>query len=371
MKWSWRLGRIAAIDVYVHVTFLLLLAWVGMQHYFIRRSLADVGNGLIFIIAIFGIVVLHELGHALTARRFGIATRDITLLPIGGIARLERMPEDPKQELLVALAGPAVNVALALLLLLVLGPSQVGGFDRMSTVEGGMLVRLFWINVVLAGFNMLPAFPMDGGRVLRAVLAMYTDYVNATQTAAHIGQALALVFGFFGLFFNPFLVFVALFVWMGASAEAGMVQVKSALGGIPVRRAMITDFQTLSPGETLQKAVEHFLSGFQQDFPVVEDGRLIGILRQPDLMRALALKGLEAPVSEAMEREFQIADPAEMLDTALLRLQNCGCHSLPVLRNGMLLGMLTMENVGELIMFQSAARQAGQRLVPAGRISLP
>ena len=288
MSWSWRIGRIAGINVYVHFTFLLLLAWVILEHYQAHGDLAEAMSGLVFTLALFGIVVLHELGHALAARRYGIRTRDITLLPIGGVARMERMPEDPRQELVVALAGPAVNVVLAAGIYLVLalgqGPSPVGGVLR---VGGGFLDQLFWVNVSLALFNLLPAFPMDGGRVLRALLAMRLDYVRATQVAASVGQAMALLFAFLGLFYNPFLIFIAFFVWLAAAQEASLVQMRSALGGIPVMRAMITDFRTLRPDDPLARAVEYVQAGFQQDFPVVEDGRLVGVLRRNDLTAAL------------------------------------------------------------------------------------
>lgn len=236
MKWSWRIGRVAGIDVYLHATFLILLGWVGLSHYLARRSLGDSLSGLLFISSLFFIVVLHELGHALAARHYGIRTRDITLLPIGGVARMERMPEDPKQELLVALAGPAVNVVLAIVILAILVPAAaLQTLQNVQMVGGSFLEKLLWVNVALAVFNLIPAFPMDGGRVLRALLAMRMDYVRATHIAATIGQGLALVFGFIGLFWNPFLIFIALFVWMGAASEASMVQMKSPLGGIVLK----------------------------------------------------------------------------------------------------------------------------------------
>ncbi len=220
MGWSWRIGRIAGIDVYVHPTFLLLLLWVGLSHFLAHHDLAEALYGLGFLLALFGIVVLHELGHALMARRYGIRTRDITLLPIGGVARLERIPENPRQELAVAVAGPAVNVVMAagiylgLALSHGLSLSPVGSVMR---VGGGFLEQFFWVNVALVVFNMVPAFPMDGGRVFRALLAMRFDYVHATQLAASVGQAIALVFGLLGLFFNPFLIFIALFVWLAGA----------------------------------------------------------------------------------------------------------------------------------------------------------
>jgi Zn-dependent protease/predicted transcriptional regulator len=358
MSGSWRIGRIAGIDVYVHFTFLLLLGWVAISHYLAHGDLVEVISGLVFILALFGIVVLHELGHALAARRYGIRTRDITLLPIGGVARLERMPEDPWQELVVALAGPAVNVVLAAGIYIVLALGRgVGSLGDSARIGGGFLDQLFWVNVSLVAFNALPAFPMDGGRVLRALLAMRLEYVRATQVAASIGQGMAVLFAFLGFFFNPFLMFIGLFVWLGAAQEASMVQMRSALAGIPVRRAMITEFQTLRPDDTLDQAVEHIQSGFRQDFPVVEDGRLVGILTRSDLATALGRHGPEARVREIMRRDFITVDPRDMLPTAFARLQDCDCHTLPVVQDGRLVGLVTADNLAEVLMIQEALRE--------------
>lgn len=286
MKWSWRIGRLAGIDVYMHATFLILLAWVGISHYRLRQSMADVAGGLGFIVALFAIVVLHELGHALTARRFGIKTRDITLLPIGGVARLERMPDDPKQELLVALAGPAVNVVLAGLLRLVILPAAaIAPVSELQLVGGNFLVKLMWINVSLAVFNLIPAFPMDGGRVLRALLAMRMDYVRATEIASGVGQAVAFGFGLLGLLYNPFLVFIALFVWMGAAAEASSVQMKSALGGIPVSKATISDFRSLLPATPCSRLWNTSWPVFSMTFPWLSRGGLSAFLPGATFLR--------------------------------------------------------------------------------------
>ena len=356
MNWSWRIGRIAGIDVYIHFTFVLLLAWVALEYYFAYGNAAQAVGGLVFVLALFGIIVLHELGHALTARRFGIQTRDITLLPIGGVARLERMPEDPRQELLVALAGPAVNVVLAGIFYLILYFGQ--GLAPASTaarVGGAFLSQLFWVNVSLAVFNLLPAFPMDGGRVLRALLAMRIDYVRATQIAATIGQGMALLFGFLGLFFNPFLIFIALFVWLGAAQEASLAQMRAALGGISVERVMITNFRTLRPEEPLTIALEYVMAGFQQDFPVVDDAdRLVGVLTREDLTTALARRGAGTLVGEVMQRRFVVADPRDMLATAFAKLQDCGCHSLPVVEDGRVLGILTADRLADVLMIQES-----------------
>ena len=359
MKWSWKIARVAGIGIYMHATFLILLAWVGISYYLPTRSIAAALGGLAFVLVLFGVVVLHELGHALTARRFGVRTRDITLLPIGGVARLERMPEAPRQELLVALAGPAVNVVLAGLLFLALLPSAGAQLVQPEALlEADFLVRLMWINVSLAVFNLLPAFPMDGGRVLRALLAMRMEYVRATQIAAHIGQAMALLLGFIGLLYQPFLLFIALFVWMGAAQEASLVQMKSALGGIPISHAMITEFETLAPDSPLSEAVGRILEGFQQDFPVVEQGRVVGLLTRRVLLGALTNQGQDATVGEVMEREFEVAHPSEMMELAFARLQRCACHSLPVIQDGQVIGLIDADNIGEFLMIQSALRRS-------------
>jgi len=368
MSWSWRMGRIAGIDVYVHFTFLLLLGWVGLQFYLAHGDVVEAVDGLIFILTLFGIVVLHELGHALAARRYGIRTRDITLLPIGGVARMERMPEDPRQEIVVALAGPAVNVVLAtgIYLGLVLGRGLAPPSEVVS-VGGSFLDQLFWVNVSLAVFNLIPAFPMDGGRVLRALLALRLDYVRATQTAASIGQGLAVVFGFLGLFSNPMLIFIALFVWLGAAQEASMVQMRSALSGIPVQRVMITDFRTLKPDDPLSRAVEYVLAGFQQDFPVVQDGRLVGVLTRNDLTAELGQYGPNAPVGKIMQRDFITVEPGDMLHNAFARLRECDCHTLPVVQDGRLLGLVTADHLAEVLMIQDALREAGRPGRTAGQ----
>jgi len=359
MKWSAKLGEFAGISVYIHATFLILIAWVGLAHWRSEGSWEAVLSGILFILALFACVLLHEFGHALTAQRFGIKTRDITLLPIGGVARLERMPEEPRQELWVTLAGPAVNVVIAAMLIVLL--TITGTLAPLSTITltaGSFWERLMLFNVMLVLFNMIPAFPMDGGRALRALLAMRMDYTRATRIAAGLGQGIALLFGLVGLFGNPFLVFIALFVWIGAAQESAMTQMKSALGGIPLADAMITEYRTLSSRDPLAHGVEFLLSGSQQDFPVVDDGVVVGILTRADLLTALAKRGEQAAVSDVMQRDFQTADPAEMLDAVLQRIQSCKCHTVPVLRRGDLIGLITMENVGEFISVQAARGSA-------------
>jgi Zn-dependent protease/predicted transcriptional regulator len=359
MKWSVRLGTYFGIPVFMHLTFLLLLGWVGLAHWMQFRSGDAVLNGIIFIILIFVCVVLHEFGHALMARRYGIRTRDITLLPIGGLARLERMPEEPKQELWVALAGPAVNLVIAVVLWVFL--SAAGALvpvEGLTMTGGPFLERLMVVNVFLLAFNLIPAFPMDGGRVLRALLATRLEYTRATSIAASIGQFVAFAFGFIGLFGgNPVLLFIAFFVWIGAQQEASMVQMKSSLGGIPVRLAMVTDYQTLTPAATLSDAVQLTLTTSQKDFPVVDDDDVVGVLVQKDLLVALAQRGPETRVAEVMRSDFELLDGAEMLETAFQRLNACRCSSAPVSSQGRLVGLLTMDNIGEFMAIQGALKR--------------
>ncbi len=358
MRWSWRLGRFAGIDVYVHATFLLLILWVVILHWIQGHSLDAVVSGVLFILALFACVVLHEFGHALTARRYGIATKDITLLPIGGVSRFERMPDKPWQEFWVSIAGPIVNALLAaaiyLALFLTSGFKPVGG---LSMTGGPFLERLLVANLILAVFNLLPAFPMDGGRILRALLSTRIDHLRATRAAASIGQALALVFGLIGLFGNPFLLFIAFFIWIGAAHESQSVQIKDAFSGIPIRAAMQTKFTTLSTNNTLGDAVRAILDGSQHDFPVMWGDRVLGILTRANVLAALSEHGPEQPITGVMQREFQTAEPNEMLERVLSRLAASPARVIPVLDNGNLVGLVTAENLGEYLMVQNALQR--------------
>jgi len=360
MKWKWKLARIAGIDVYMHATFLLIIGWVALSYWTEQGTLQAVLSGIFFILLLFAFVVMHEYGHALTARKFGIKTRDITLYPIGGVARLERMPERPIEELWVALAGPAVNVVVAVVLLVYLIVTRTfEPFTSLTISTGSFIERLMVVNLWLVGFNLIPAFPMDGGRVLRALLGLRLEYVQATQIAATIGQGFAFIFGFIGLFSNPFLVFIALFVWMGAGEEASMVKMKRSINGIPVMNAMLTDFETLSPGETLAQVTKLILAGSQHDFPVIQDDRVIGIVDRDTFMSALSARGQSVPVVEVMRRDIAEIDSHDMIETALERLQENGLKTLPVTHNRELVGLLTTENITEYLMIRSALRVSG------------
>ena len=355
MKSSIKLGRILGIDVHVHVTFLLLLGFVGVAHGLAGRSLESALTGVLFLAGLFLCVLLHEYGHALAARRYGIGTLDITLLPIGGVARLARMPEKPAQELVVALAGPLVNVIIAAGLLA--GLALAGNGDPNGWLVPGrasVVGQLLAANVFLALFNLVPAFPMDGGRVLRSLMAMRMDYTRATRIAARIGQGMAVIFGFVGLFSNPMLLLIALFVWIGAAQEAAAVEMKSTFADVRVEEAMVTDFRTIAPDERIEHAARLLLAGSQQDFPVLKDGHVVGVLTHGQLIAALREHGAGTPVGHVMERQVRTAAADEPLEVALARGSAASTSLLLVLRNGRLAGMLTAENIGEFFMIRQA-----------------
>jgi Zn-dependent protease len=366
MRWAFKIGRFAGIDVYVHATFFLLILWVVIVHWFAGHSLQAIASGVIFILVLFACVVLHEFGHALTARHYGISTKDITLLPIGGVSRFERMPDKPWQEFWVSIAGPLVNAAIGLGIWLALfltnGFKPVSG---LSLTAGPFLERMMVANFVLAIFNIIPAFPMDGGRILRALLATRMTHVRATQVAAGVGQALALVFGLVGLFVNPFLLFIALFVWIGAAHEAQSVQIKDAFSGIPIRNAMQTKFATLTTNNTLGDAVKVMLDGSQHDFPVMWGETVMGILTRTSLLAGLQQFGPEELVTKVMQREFSTAEPNEMLETVLTRLSAAPIRTMPVMQNGKMIGLVTLENLGEYLMVQNALHRRNQSALPA------
>lgn len=355
MKWSIKVGNIFGISVYLHFTFVLLLAFLGFLTWKSTGSIYAAVDGLAFIVALFGCVLLHELGHALMARHYGIKTSDITLLPIGGLARLERMPEKPMQELWVALAGPAVNVAIAAVLFA--GLVMTRGFAlpaELNLTDGSVWQRLLSINLVLAVFNLLPAFPMDGGRILRALLATRLGRRRATAIAANVGQAMAILMGFVGFFYSPMLVFIAIFVFLGAQAEAGLVEMQSALKGLRVRDAMMTRFRTLSPQDTLAKAVDELLAGSQQDFPVMANDAAVGILRRNDLVKALTENRRDTAVGEVMSRDCETVDEGAPLQQTIESLQARRGASVPVVKDARVTGLLTMENVSEMILINAA-----------------
>lgn len=362
MRWSWKIGEVAGIGLYIHATFWLLIAFVLFLNWSGGRNLLTALYAASFILVIFGCITLHELGHATAARYFGVRTRDITLLPIGGLARLERMPDDPIQELWVALAGPAVNLAIAGLLYGAIASSGGGvSLEQLIAFDGDFLTRLLIVNVWLVAFNMVPAFPMDGGRVLRALLATRLDYRRATRIAARIGRGIACVFALAGLFTDPLLIFIGLFVWTGAGEEDSLARMHTPAGDIAVQNVMLREVRTLRPDDTLGDAVNQVLSGWREDFPVVFGDHVLGLLTREGMTRSIAQTGPETRVRDAMRRDISSIDPRQNLQQALVMIRECNCRSLPVVHEGRLVGLLTLDNVGEFLSIHSALLQADRK----------
>ena len=363
MTWSYRILRIAGTDVKVHVTFVLLLIWQGLAVYptgGAEAVLITIG----LIMAVFACVLLHEFGHILMARRFGIRTPDVILLPIGGVARLERMPEQPRQELLIAVAGPAVTLLIAAGFYLYL--RLRGSVPELLTLEfsdesaAGLLMH---INVMLLLFNLLPAFPMDGGRMLRSLLAMKWGFPRATRTAVAVGQFMAFAGGMYGLVSNQFvLVLIAFFVFLGAGAELAAVEHRTAGRGVRVRDMMMTRFQVIPVHARLEEAVRMLLEGDQKEFPVVDNsGGIEGMLSRENLIKGLASRGPQSTVQEAMTPNVPRLAPDLDFDHALDHLRASRSPALPVVdAGGRLIGILSTDNVSELIQVKRAIQKEGR-----------
>ena len=364
MRWSFKIARIGGIDVRIHVTFFLLLA-VLASYYGAQGGAGGALKVIIFFLLVFLCVLLHEFGHAFAAKAYGIKTADITLLPIGGVARMERMPEKPAQELVVAIAGPLVNVVIAAGLILVINlTGNLNLREVLDPTKFSALWALLYTNVMMVIFNLIPAFPLDGGRVLRALLATRLSYARATQIAATVGQALALLMGIWAFYKGPaLLVLIAIFIYMGAESESSLVQMRYATSGLPVSTAMMTRFDTLNHRATLDQAIDALLGSSQHEFPVLDDnGGFAGLLTKHDLLVSLRKLGPDTPVTDVMLTGLPTLVPQMSLDRAFVMIREANAPALPVVDNaGQLVGLFTTENVGELIMVQSALGKKSRR----------
>jgi stage IV sporulation protein FB len=358
MRWSLNIGTITGTAVRVHITFLLFLGWIFVAEY-ASGGPAEAWTGLLFMVLLFTCVLAHEFGHIFTARAFGVSTPDVTLLPIGGVARLERIPEAPRQEFLIAIAGPAVNVVIALGLMAAGAHLDGGALASVDNAHISMIDRLANVNLFLAVFNMIPAFPMDGGRVLRALLASRMGYTRATEVAAAIGQGVAFLLGFIGLLWNPLLIFIAIFVYLAASSEAHVVALRAMARGVPVTNAMMTQFAKLTPQAHVDEAVQTLLRTSQSEFPVVDDaGKPVGLLGRGDLIRALKQLGPDARVADVMTTKVPTVGHRRCLDEALRLLQEKSAPAVAVVgADGALVGLVTPETVGEMLMLHQAMPQ--------------
>jgi len=369
MRWSLNIGTIAGTAVRVHITFLLFLGWIFAANY--ASGGPDAAwSGLLFMVLLFACVLAHEFGHIFTARAFGDATPDVTLLPIGGVARLERIPEEPYEEFLIAIAGPAVNVVIAFGLVALAGAQLGVGALSVESASISMIDRLANVNLFLAVFNMIPAFPMDGGRVLRALLASRMGHTHATEVAAAVGQGVAFALGFVGLFWNPMLIFIAIFVYLAAAAEAHLAAMRAMSHGVPVTNAMMTQFAKLTPQAHVDEAVQTLLRTSQGEFPVVDDAdKPVGLLGRGDLIRALKQFGPDARVADVMTTKVPTVGHRRCLEDAFRLLQEKGAPAVAVVdAEGRLVGLVTSETVGEMVQLREAM-PSGATLGPWSRPS--
>jgi len=365
-RWTFRIATVVGVPIRIHATFGLLLVWIVW--------VAGVGGRpvlmqLALVAGVFTCIVLHELGHVLVARRFGIGTRDITLYPIGGVSRLERMGE-PREELPISLAGPAVSFALAVVLwAAVIALDRPVSWEALTSESPGYLELLAFINTILVIFNLMPAFPMDGGRILRASLALRIDRVTATRIAARIGRTFAVFFGVFGLLAgNLVLPIIAIFVFLGSKAEEQMQTVTAATRGNTVADAMITRFEVLAPDDALDVAAERLLRTDQADYPVLREGEVTGLLTRSRLLRALAGVRRETRVADVMIRAFPTVAPEDDLESVFQKLAQPPALPLLVMDDGKLVGIVTAENLSEFVLLaQVQARVEARGSAPRRR----
>jgi Zn-dependent protease len=361
MKGVLKLGSFSGIKIEVHWTFTLLLIWVAFLEIQRGANLDRILLNEALILVLFLCVILHELGHALTAKKFGITTKNIMLLPIGGVATLEKMPEKPGQELLVALAGPAVNILIAILLMLVVPVKSYFNFDSIVLEEmlyeptlQNFLFYLFIANVMLVVFNLIPAFPMDGGRVLRALLSFKLGRVEATNIAASIGQGLAFIFFVLGLFFNPFLILIALFIFFGAYGENQMVKQGALLQGHLAQEATLTNITKLRPDNSVQEVIDILLAGTEKDFVVVENDKVLGIVTQKDIIKHAKTPSLL--VGEIMQQTFLTVDVSMEIIKVLELIGKEKKNFFPVVNKDQLVGAIDMTNISEFILLKTSSK---------------
>jgi stage IV sporulation protein FB len=350
MQWSYRIGTVFGIPLKVHITFpMLIIGYAALFGY--QYGLMAALRGTILIFLLFVCVILHELAHSKQAQKYGVTVRDVTLLPIGGVSNMEQIPEKPSQELRMALAGPLTSLAIGIILLVV---NIVSGLDitdfsieKIATSFGYLPVYLAWINIFLAVFNLLPAFPMDGGRVVRAYLAERMDYSRATRIAASIGKLFAILFGIAGLLINPFLIFIAFFVYLGASSEEQSVLIGEELRQFRVRDVMNTQCPAIPGNTSLSGVVERFFKGTCRGvIPITEQGTYMGVVHQDDILAAIHEHGLKGEVGKILKKEIPTISPDDRLDEVYKKMQQDQIKAFAVIEHGHLVGVISMEDLG-------------------------
>ena len=354
MKGSFKLGNIAGIDVFLHWTFSLLILYIIYINYKAGQNIVQIAWSVLFIIFVFATVLLHELGHAITAKKFNIKTNDITLLPIGGVASLEKLPEKPSEELMVAFAGPMVNITLALLLSFFIHYPN-NSEEMIAQLSGGIngnnfLLNFFLVNIVLALFNLIPAFPMDGGRMLRAILSYKLKRNVATKIAARIGQIVAIGFIVLGFSHNPFLIFIGIFVIMAAQIETNYAESKYLLKGYKVRDILMKQNPTIDCNETLDTAVKLMVDSQNKYFLVTKNGILLGTLNRDQIIEGLSKKEEEASLSSIIDKNLIYLEANTLLEDVFELIYKHRSTLMLVIEDNRFIGTLDMENLLEFIL---------------------
>ena len=373
MGWSFRIARVDGIDIKVHITFFLILILGAIQWGGMTGTAEGALFGVVLMILLFVCVTLHELGHSLVAKRFGIPVREIILLPLGGVSNITKNPDKPLHELLITIAGPLVNVVIAALLFV-----AIGGISRLNVLDGrgllqqietpslsGLLLWLLAANVTLVIFNLIPAFPLDGGRAFRAILAMFLGYRRATRIASIVGQLLAIVIGIYGLISGNFiLVLIAVFVFFGANQETATAESKTVLTTLRVGDAYNKNALTLTIGDRVSKVVDFLLTSYQPDFAVLQGSNLLGVVTRSDVLRSLASSPVDLYVTEMMERECVKVDSSKTLQEVSDQLRTQGARIAAVYSGAAYLGLISTEDISEafaILAFQQRQQQAREQ----------
>ena len=358
LKWSLPLGQMGGIKVYIHWTFLILIGWIFLSQIQMGQNWQQASIAVLFILTLFVCVTLHEFGHALIAKIYRIQTKSITLFPIGGLAQMESLPEKPLQELWVALAGPLVNVVIATgLYVYLFTTDNIPDLKEIAKLDNTyFLFNLFVANVFLAVFNLIPAFPMDGGRVLRALLSFKFNRAKATKIAATVGQILAIGFVFLGIFSNFWLVFIGIFIYLGAGGEAAFEATKIALSGFKVKDALMTRFVTLNTTDTIGRAAQLLLEGQDREFLIQQNNEIVGVVGQSDIITGIKKFGKNSPVTNIARKDFLPLNPEMELQDIYFKMMTNGELISPIFEKGELVGVLDRENISELILIREALK---------------
>ncbi|MEA3375507.1 MAG: site-2 protease family protein [Chloroflexota bacterium] len=371
---SFKLFTVQGIDIKVHITFPLILVWAALQFGFLGQdgfSLSGAAFGVVVTLLLFGCVVIHELSHSLTSAWMGYPVEDIVLFPLGGVAQIEKMPEGPGEELLMAIAGPLSNVVIAFVLglLSLFTPTNLFAGLRKIAMDptalgwADILPYLIVTNLLLAAFNLIPAFPMDGGRVLRSFLATIMPQARATDIAVRIGQGFAWLLGLGGLVTgNLIWILIAVFVYAGAAQEGRMTRIQEILEGMKVRQAFSREVQSISPHDPVSRAADLTLESFQADFPVCDEGQIVGLLTHTDIIRALQRHQPNTPVEEVMKTDFPVLRLEDGLFEVHQQMQQSGLNALPVIEDEQFAGLLTSRDVSEAYQLLSISQELRKQL---------